>query len=317
MSANPELPIEELSILHHYITATVPTFGQPHIWSNGVPRLAHEHPGLFHGMLALGAYHMSQTQDLRAPRLRMIGERHYAAALRHATALMANITIDNAQAAYALANLVCYTSFAKGPDPGDLVLVAADGVVPWLHLMRGVRLTIERFGVDVVLSGILSPRAQAASRPDNCRCSASDDPPRVRYVDDDCWDWRASLARLDETVGSSLPHVKAVAMRAQIQGLTRCFEALTEERHNTASTEANSEDYIAVMSWVYGLEDPFVDSLLCGDPASLLVLGFFGVLLSSIRGFWWLQGWGDHVLTEVRRLLGSSEYDTWLPRRHA
>lgn len=48
------------------------------------------------------------------------------------------------------------------------------------------------------------------------------------------------------------------------------------------------------------------------QPVALILLAYFAVLLQSLEpAFWFLEGWGRHVLAEVGSLLGE-RYARWL-----
>jgi hypothetical protein len=301
-----------MMVFHHYLTVTAPTIGQPHIWGNGAPLLAKDHPGILEAMLSISAFHLARTDILQAPKHLSFAEKHYAVAIRTASSMVTNTTIDNAQAVYVITALISFTAFARGPRKGDLVLVASDGCVAWLNLLRGVRMIIGQFGSSVIFSGILDPNAGPKERPSGCSCPLTDLQPRHRRFDlsHPGWDWNRLLDKLSADVTASLGAEEATVFKAPIASIRGCFEQLA--RPKPASDENKGEDFISVMSWIWALDESFIRVLNEKERAALIILGFFGVLLESLHGYWWLDGWGKHVLRELRELLGSS-YKEWLP----
>ncbi|KAK4201379.1 hypothetical protein QBC40DRAFT_198594 [Triangularia verruculosa] len=315
LSLPTTLDIDELLTFHHYLTVTAPTIGQPYVWRDGAPQLGKVYPGILDAMLSISAYHLARTNILHAPKHLSVAERHYAAAAKAATAMVADVTIENSQAVYVIAALICFTAFAKGPKPGDLVLIAKDGSVAWLYLLRGVRMVLEKFGTSVVLSGILEPNAtRQDARPSGCSCPSTDLQPRDQRFElsHPGWDWHETLDKLRRQAAaeSHEPHDAAMFQR-QTASIARCFQALTQPREGS-SDENRGLDFISVMTWVWALDDSFINALKERHQVALIILGCFGVLLKSLQGYWWLDGWGDHVLKELRTLLGSV-YQEWLP----
>ncbi|KAH6684841.1 hypothetical protein F5X68DRAFT_171241 [Plectosphaerella plurivora] len=311
-SLSPAFGIEEMMVFHHYLTVTAPTIGQPHIWADGAPLLAKQHPGIFDVMLSISAFHLARTDILQAPKHLNFAEKHYAVAIKTASSMVAHVSINNAQAVYVITALISFTGFARGPKPGDLVLIANDGSVAWLSLLRGVRLIIGQFGSSVIFSGILDPNARPKERPSGCSCPFTDLQPRERRFDlnHPGWDWKKLLDKLSADVTASLGVQEASLFQAPIKSIVGCFEQLVRPR--PTSDENLVEDFVSVMSWIWALDEAFIDALNVKERAALIILGFFGVLLKSIRGYWWLDGWGDHILRELRQMLGTS-YGEWLP----
>lgn len=312
------LNVDDLLLLHHYLTVTAATIGQPHIWRDGVPRLGRDHPGILHAMLAISAYHLERADPKATGKYLNSAERHHEAAIRAATTMMSALDMRNCQAFYSLTTLICFTAFAKGPGPGDLVLVSKDGRVSWIYLMRGVRMVLETFGSSFVLSGVLDPEARSAlaNHSENRNSplpSLSQEKEHEQstgfYPDDPSWDWHPSLERLAVAASQLKPDLGAV-YRPRIQSIRECFEKLYG---STANAEQSKDSkFICVMAWAYSLDEPFLHALDAKHGVALVLVGFFAVLLRRITGYWWLDGWGDHVLGELKLILGP-EYHQWLP----
>lgn len=208
--------------------------------------------------------------------------------------------------------MTCGAAFAKGPRPGEFVLVADEGHVAWLYLLAGVRIILTEFGESTIFSGLLDTRAG----PDPCFCALQSGPNRgSRFCHSyPGWDWCSSLSRLADAVETTDlardDTATAAVFRLPIQSLRRCFESLIADPDSDIDPGV---DFANVMRWVYYLEDPFIQALRRRNRVAITLLGFFGVLLRGIQYYWFLDGWGDQILRESRQTLGPLVFDEWLP----
>ncbi|KAK2686772.1 hypothetical protein QWA68_014955 [Fusarium oxysporum] len=309
---SPHFDLNELMAFHHYLSITAPSLGYSHVWRDGAPQLARAYPGIAHAMISISAYHLIKTNVLEAPKNLLLAEKHYTIAARAATAMVADITLDNCQAIYTIASLICFIAFAKGPKPGDLILITNDGSVSWLHLMSGVRAVLRTFGSEVVFTGVLDPTTHAPSHAANCQCPINDYQPRERRfeIEHPGWDWCASLSHLQQLLQALPESDPDVSYRRHVDSITDCFTLFLQRK--PPADENKSQDFIAIMTWVYFIDEAFIEALKTKHKIALVILGFFGVLMKSIKGYWFLDGWGNHILCELREILGPV-YHEWLP----
>lgn len=309
---SPHFDLNELMVFHHYLSITAPSLGYPHVWRDGAPQLARTYPGIAHAMLSISAYHLAKTNVLEAPKNLTLAEKHYAIAARAATVMVADITIENCQAIYIIASLICFIAFAKGPKPGDLILITNDGSVSWLHLMSGVRAVLRTFGSDIVFSGVLDPTIHVTSHPANCQSPINDYQPRERRfeLEHPGWDWRASLSHLQQSLQALPESDPDVSYRRRVDSIADCFILFVQRK--PLADENKSQDFITIMTWVYLVDEAFIEALKTKHKIALIILGYFGVLMKSLKGYWFMEGWGDHVLSELREILGPV-YHEWLP----
>ncbi|KAM3440725.1 hypothetical protein NHJ13734_003115 [Beauveria thailandica] len=286
-----ELGVDDLALLHHYHTVTAPTLGDARLWRDAAPRLGREHPCIFHIMLSISAYHVvrlrgpattTTTTSAADCRLRL-AEHHYEAAVRLAVPMLPRLDVGNCQALYIVTVLICFTAFARGPSSeGDLLLVAQQqGLVPWMSLLRGVRFVIETVGSSTVFSGFLTPVPETT--PDEASC-------------------RGGGAKIYERA---------------IESLTRCFETTfgeekeeEEEKEDAAVPKKCTHGQVhVVMAWAYTLDPDFVAKLAERDHVSLVLLGHFAILVQTLGRYWFIEGWGEHILRQVRQILGEDWND--------
>ncbi|KAH6689839.1 hypothetical protein F5X68DRAFT_260420 [Plectosphaerella plurivora] len=295
-SPSPALDIPSLELFHAYLSSSASLAGAPSIWRDAVPRLGLSHPCVFHAMLALAAHHLARTQPLGAPRYLVLADAHYARAVRGATAMLPSLNLENCQALYAAAVLVCFTALARGPGPnGDLLLVADQGV-PWLTLMGGVKMVMMTIGSEVVLSGVLKPIEDDSE-------FVPETLPGERFA------WQASLMRVRELLLLEFDDARDM-YSAAIDALTGTLESAFGTEENPKHMEVM---FHVVMGWVYRLPDHFIEALEARETVALLILGHFAMLLPTLeKRHWFIEGWGSHVLREVKTKLGPT-FEGWLP----
>ncbi|KXJ87131.1 hypothetical protein Micbo1qcDRAFT_125277, partial [Microdochium bolleyi] len=305
------LNADDIEIYHHYITQAAAALAEPgnesgrRLWSEGAPRLGFRYPCILDLMLAFSAYHMARDRALDdAARLNLVAEHHCTAALREATALLRTYDESSSPALYIISVLVCFTALAQGPRPGDLLLVACDGQVPWLSLIRGVRLVISTSGWASIFAG---PLAEYAPVP-----QAGDDRPksmaREPGVEAGREDWRVSLNNVVDLIDLCAQPETKKQYKADLSVLEGCFEATFIQGHHAQPHHVGKMQ--SVMMWIYQLQEPLVKGLQEKEPVPLILLGHFCVLLHTLRSYWFIEGWARHVLGEI--LQASEASRRWL-----
>ncbi len=309
--SSPPLDVDSLELFHHYMTTTAATLGDARLWRDEALKLGRQHPCIYHIILSITAYHLAKLRPIESPRYLLLAEQHYEAAVRGATSMLPRLDINNCQAIYIVTVLICFTAFAKGPAPGDLLLVAGKGSVPWLSLLQGVRLVLESIGSHVVFTGILAPRNYELE-PKICSCTRTgglsplvlEQVCQPHYLG---WDWRKSFKRVGD-LASSHPDPVLVAMyKREFESLARCFETTFGAEHVPQSCTQGKVSVI--MAWVYLLTPEFLERLEQKAWIALVMLEYFAVLLQTVERYWFIKDWSSHILREVRQTLGQNFND--------
>lgn len=293
----PRLNVDDLELFYNYLTNTARTLGDGSdcaLWQEGVAQLGFQYPCVLDLMLSLSALHLSRQRPEQAARYEVLAERHSTAALHAATALMRDMVKENCPALYISAALICFTSFAKGPSRRDMLLVADDGQVPWLSLIKGVKLVVSGMGWSCVFSGILEKYHPHLSEPQRKGdTDESKTPSTLTAIED----WRSSLEMISDLIVVLPDRECREVYSREVEALTRYVEATfgsgTDARVGTIGKME------VVMGWVYGVKDEFVERLGQKHPAALIILGHFCVLLRTLESYWFMQGWAQHVMKEV------------------
>lgn len=298
------LNVEDLELFYNYMMNTAGTMGdETGLWSQGVPRLGFQQPGILSLILALSSYQLARLQPLDSSRFLSLAEQHMTPALQSATGLLQHLSSENSSALYITAVLICFTAFAKGPSPGDLLIVSNDGQVPWLSLIRGVRLVVHTVGWSYIFSGVLAP---CFPKPDEGRDKKAPSPSPL--PPNEIEDWRSSLDGISDLIEVCSEQQLRQTYRHDLAELKGCCESTFGKGHH-AGVNVDGQMQI-VFHWIYQLEDSFVAGLTQKDPIALIILGHFCVLLRTLERYWFLEGWASHIMEEI--LKSSNASRKWL-----
>ncbi|KAI1140285.1 hypothetical protein F5Y05DRAFT_312120 [Hypoxylon sp. FL0543] len=297
-TSSPHLTVDDLELLHHYLTDAQLSQGHKVLWQVKVPRLAFTHHYALHLLLAISALHMMRLEPDRSEHFRKLADTHHSIGIRQATELFPHLSKDNCSALYVAAALACSCSFARKPGLGNLLVVADGREVPWLDLLRGVRLIVENIGLEHVFSGVLAPFPPAQSK----------DPPATDALEVEFVPWEEPLSKL-WTLVSTAPTSTHEFYNSTLGCLSWCFQ-------ETFGTSACPKTEIigkfeVIIAWLYKLEDHFVRLLRGKQPTALIILAHFAILLSTLEYCWFVQGWAIHVSRGIADVLDSS-YQHWL-----
>lgn len=274
------------------------------LWCEGVPRLGFQHPCVLAFLLSLSSYHMARLKPLEARRYLDLAEQHLGTALQTATILLGHINHENSPAAYIISILICFIGFAKGPSPGNLLLISEDQQVPYLNLLRGVRLVISSVGWTSIFSGVL---AEYYPKPSVETEMLPLDP---TLLEPGIEDWRASLNDVLDLITVFTEDSIAEAYRHEVRVLMGCCEKTFGKGQNATLGAVGKMEVI--MMWIYQVGDVYVEGLTRKDPISMLILGHFCVLLRTVERYWFTQGWASHIMNEILAISERSrKWLTW------
>lgn len=280
----------DLELLHNYQTLTCNTLSAlPEMQTFmriDVPRLGFKHPFVLHCVLALSALHLAHFKKGSRDFYIAQAEQHYSVALRAATALLPNINVDNCPALYMFASFCSWYTMATGPKKGDFLLFSDSGIAEWRVLFKGVRAIIE--ANEWLLHGSdLAPMFEVAIR------QIMTMPSNNSHLQD-LRDHIVSTASQD-------PHLDKYL--STLEDLQKAFPMEGASSGSAASQRA--------FTWLYRVEDEFVECLQQREPIALVIVGHFCVLLQSLGNFWWIDGWAEHLMAEVMGSL-SGEHRMWM-----
>jgi hypothetical protein len=314
-AATPEpdtvlLNVDDIEIYHNWITKAAATIvergSDAGLWLDGAPQLGFGQPCILDLILAFSAYHLARYRPEEAVKYNLLADQHCTAALKAATALLRQFNPADSSVLYMTSVLVCFTALAQGPKPGHLLLVADFGQVPWLALLRGVRLVIRSVGWSSIFSGPISryfPSEKAEEQ-------SAEQPSMPGDAEVGAEDWRLSLKKLEDVVDLCAEEEMRKHYKNDLQVLTGCYEStFGKGSHARPVTEGKMQ---VVMAWIYQLDESLVEGLHRRESVALILLGHFCVLLDTLKGFWFMEGWAQHIMTEILKVSETSrKWLTW------
>lgn len=290
--------VEDLELFHHYQSHTALTLGDTPLWRDRVPRLAFRQQCVLHLIIALSALHLMRIKPSQSSRFEKKAEAHLAVGLRQAMTMLPALNEDNAAPLYIATVLVCSCTFAKVPGSRHLLVISDGDEVAWWELFRGVRIVVETIGIDTIFSGELGPLPP----------EIPEVPFIVDHIEFGFTAWEEAVRGLSKLVVNAPEEVIATYQEA-LSILIWCFE----ETYGTSAKPKSCVEgkFERIMSWLYLLSDNFVLNLKTKQPAPLVMLAYFTVLLQLLERFWYIRGWAVHVLQGIAEILDPT-YSSWL-----
>uniref|UniRef100_A0A8H7N5R2 Uncharacterized protein n=1 Tax=Bionectria ochroleuca TaxID=29856 RepID=A0A8H7N5R2_BIOOC len=124
-------------------------------------------------------------------------------------------------------------------------------------------------------------------------------------------DWEDALDRLSVPISTVADESVRGACQIALSIMKWCFQ----ETYGTTVAPKTTADakFNIIMAWLYCLSEEFVTSLKEKEPASLILLAYFAVLLWTLSTAWFMEGWAPHILQRVCGILGPAwtEWVKW------
>ncbi|KAJ9145363.1 Sterol regulatory element-binding protein ECM22-like protein 1 [Pleurostoma richardsiae] len=301
------LNIDDLELMYHFMSDSSVAFGSAEVWRNKFLRLGFDYHCILHLVLALSALHLQGLRPSKSGRYSELADGHMEIGLRQVTELLPSISKDNCSGLYIATVLVCVTTFAKGPRPGHLLVIAEGHEVAWWNLLRGVRFVVETIGgIGVVMGSLgLLPVDQAEKRDKKEEEKAEE--PDIRMIND-MVQWEEPLSKLSDIILQA-GSVDVKLYQYAWDDLTGCFR----ETYGTVQdpNDASNGRFEVVIGWLYRMEDGFQVRLQDKQPIALILMAHYAVLLHTLEWMWCLRGWASHILAGIRDIL-DPEYVQWL-----
>lgn len=263
--------------MHHWSTHTHLTLprgeGVKKVWQSEVPRMALEFRFLMNQLLAVAAFHLAFLRPDRRQFYLLQASCHQKYAAQGIRVALAEITAENCHALFAASALLVLGGFAavtiqsegSGPSVEDLLDI--------FILTRGVH-DLLRTSDHIISKG---PLQELFYLPED---SSSPQLAEVQAVIDRLGVLGSRIATRD--LDSSV----AALSEAGIHSLVVCIRSATAIR--------------VVTTWPVYLSADFIALLRQCHPAPMSILAYFCVIIRATEAkFWYLRGWGVHVLTSI------------------
>ena len=276
-------------MFHHFITVTCTTLSdraESHrLWREVVPQLAFEHEFLMRGILAISALHLSILRDDRHDYYLNLAVRQQDSALSQFRAAMATeIYESKGDAFFAMATVIVVYGFEspKAADSLGMFNYNGEDSDEWLPLIRGVNSVIQSVWMTIKggrLNGLLHDF--------NDSPNGTDLPPilseQLEYLDRYC----DALDGREEDIQ---------ACKDAAYQLRQCFIRINNK------TAYECEVSLAFL-WPVYIPEHYVQMLHKKRPEALIILSHYCVTLYHLDRYWWLNGWAQHIIHNIRQEL--------------
>ncbi|KAK3385819.1 hypothetical protein B0H63DRAFT_187843 [Podospora didyma] len=283
------------------------------LWQAAIPRLAFSHTFLKDGILACSALHLAHLHPSHKQRYRIIAARHQALALPKFRELVAAPTDETCNAILAFSQLLIVHSFAAGEEDESLLLVKedpnggaleSDGLPDWLRLIRGSCTILGHVWANMK-SGLLKPLVEESygvpvNRPPPSDNTVPENPTAV-----------VAQAQLKQLV--NLPilnepnHEKRTAYFSALMLLSRAFRCASVAKESGAFSM-----WTVVQVWPSRVSLEYLELLLrAREPAALVLLAHYCVLLGPLASAWYMDGFQKRLLDRIYWQL-DADWRRWL-----
>jgi hypothetical protein len=253
------------------------------VWQNLLGGIALDHPHVLHLMFALTALQLAHCRVDRREEYVTTADRHYELALTSLTNALTNINASNSEAVLLSVQLVCFVTWARGPQPGEYLAFSDHGKSDWLVMFRGIRTTLESTG-----QRSFSERDGAPARTRTRPLPPMEEP--LGYI--------LQLSELRE-------HVSAISLASESEDNVRSVDILQECYSNRYG--GVDGEYHVVFAWLYRMSEDFLERLQQRDPLPLVIYAHFVVLLHDMERFWYMKGWTHHIMKGIYEALNSGD----------
>lgn len=294
----PDINKLHLELLHNFTTSTCPTLhGDTTIrdlWRLSVPRLALEFDFVMYAVLALSALHLARFSPERNEYLVAQAAILHQNGLRLATTVLPHVNPENCNGVYIFTALTCLITLASPRKPQDILLVGDSGISEWLLYFRGTR-SVVNSSTEIILSGPLGPMLLAGRQ----RKTMSAELAIKKTMETD------QLEKLDHRIRESVTdpsHVHSYAGAIfELRGTFNIVYAPGFQGYESAD----------VFLWLFEISDEYLNLLKERRQESLAIFAFYCVILKRFDPCWYVNGWGDHLLTRIYQLL-DEQHRLWI-----
>ncbi|KAE9374165.1 hypothetical protein N431DRAFT_464452 [Stipitochalara longipes BDJ] len=288
--ANPApLNLEGIALIIHWFTTTVhtvvatsgPNASALELCQTMVLDQAMKHDFLLHGLLALSALHLADTQSTSTEKERytQLATAHHNQGLAMYHGILDDVNEANYAASIAFSSLTAMFAFGlyrPGQEVGDEVI---DDLCRIFLLAKG-------WGVVV---GVLDPTADLVGSRGEADSDSFDE------------ETEKAFSRLQELN-------RTCSKEEDIEVYTLAIESLKSVFNEMAGVEKGSDPHVS-MAWMAVMPEKCVRLLKEKQCLALLLLAYYCVVLERAPKVWWLRGWSTGLLQVVRENIGHSYKD--------
>lgn len=304
---DPDWSPYDLELLENFKNSTVLDLCQnlenKQIWQTTIPQLAYHHSFLKHGILACSALHLAYLQPSERRRYQLTAACHQSKALPEFRTAIASPTEENCNALIAFSQLLIIHCFAAEEQDENLLLVRGkheSGLPDWLQIIRGsctIFSSIWKFVKTGPLAPILMERMFAERLP-----LIPENPEHAR--------------RLQHLIKLPFFRKRSITERLAQEYVSPIPGAFLELSVAFSKTQAARECGVFTLStalhiWPAKVSQDYLDLLKERDPAALVLLAHYCLLLEPLESNWYMSGFRKRLLTRIYNQL-DDEWRQWL-----
>jgi hypothetical protein len=212
-----------------------------------------------------------------------------------ASPLIAHVAKENCEHLILFSHLMSYFALAKPKDSDDSLVAGNRAMPEWLYVFRGMRV--------LVFSMTLATRTASILERSGIRVYEAW---TNRKFDNQAFrDLEGCLQKQGAEISDSSTQ-KAQTLMDAARVLKRSFGFF----YGGDNSPEEPPDRVTFI-WLYMVSDEYVDLVKNGDNEALCVLAFFCVLLKRLDHYWWVEGWGLHLIQRIYSLL-DDEHRLWV-----
>lgn len=301
----------DLALFNHFMQSTYRDLGHGEasrkLWHVSIPELSNDHDFLRHGILACSALHLAHLQPDNRRRYQMSAACHQARALPQFRAAVANPTRENCNAILAFSQLLIVHCFASEQADEDLLLVKGkqdSGLPDWLQIVRSSCVMFSAVW-SYMQAGILSSLIEEGIQEEEALSIIPENPTHAERL--------KKLLTLPlfgksplVSLATAETDVKLTWYSSALLSLCRAFVRATAAKERGAFTM-----WTAVNIWPARISMEYLDLLAAREPAALVLLAHYCVLLEPLEQAWYMSGFRKRLLSRIYWQL-EEEWRVWL-----
>ncbi|KAE9373760.1 hypothetical protein N431DRAFT_338800 [Stipitochalara longipes BDJ] len=300
---------DDKALFNHFVKSTYYDMGRgPNsrlLWRTSVPELAFQHDFLKHGILACSALHLAHLNPAERRRYQMIAACHQARGLCQFRALVIAPTEETCHPILAFSQLLIVHCFAAEEQDAEFFLLKGEGTTlsglpDWLEVVRGSCAMFKHVW-SFMETGMMKPLLDE---------TMSDEP--LPIIPDN----PEHSARLKELLtlpiyGNNPPTSELLgetmtAYSTALISLARAFSSAQAAKDHGVFTM-----WTAVQIWPARISMEYLDLLRRKEPAALVLLAHYCILLAPLEESWYMSGFRKRLLTRIYWQL-DEDWRRWL-----
>ncbi|PYH90740.1 putative C6 transcription factor [Aspergillus ellipticus CBS 707.79] len=292
-NAQSGFPVEDMELLHHFITSTAYTFSRHPVlqtfWRVEVPQIGFTAPYTLRAILALAALHLATLRPEKAPYYIAKANMHHEVALQLATPEIAHMTPENSAAVFMFSALTTFIWCAKPLRQGNFLIWEDHDIAAWLWTIRGTGTILDSADESVFRKGPLALMFSVRGK----QYPFMDTGARFPPLED--------LHQLvkDEVQDEAVAHLYKTAIDQMHRSFNKCFEG---------NLRLETSD---VFVWLLRVPHDFLLLLKDYQPVAMVIVAYFCVLLHQLEWVWCMKGWSTHLVSQIHSQLGP-KYRGWI-----